>query len=381
VKSSLLFVVLMLHMLAAGADSQPLITITDPAGDDYGAGTLIYPQRSDFEVGDLDILQMQIRRDKEGVWFEATFKNPIRDPGNIPNAVGAESLAEFARKGFYQFNIDIYVDTDRVSGSGNTFTLPGRHVGIDQDYAWEKAVILTPRPELMRQQLLGAAAEQFPDDKNVEAKLDKSVYFPTRIQVRGKLIAFFVPASFFFGSDGTDWAITGFVTGAVATIRADFSLVPTTKVPLERIQLGVMQPAEGLPRDTFGYSGTPPGPVVDLLGGTAEQQVRELTAMNGLTGVAWGSHAANVAAPVTAAASSVPAATASATVPVDTIGKFFLTGGAASARPVTSSQGTVGKPADQSITQRLQTLQQLYDQKLIDEGEYREQKQRILKEL
>ncbi len=370
-KSSLLFVALMLPTLAAGADPQPLVSISDPAGDDYGAGTLIYPHRSDFEVGDLDILQMKIRRDKDGFWFEATFKNPIHDPRNIPNTVGAESLAEFARKGFYQFNIDIYVDTDRVSGSGNTFTLPGRHVSIDRNYAWEKAVILTPRPELMRRQLLGAAAEQFPDRKNPEATVDQSIYFPTRIQVRGKSVAFFVPASFFSGSDGADWAITGLVTGAATTIRADFSLLPTTKVPLERIQLGVMQPAEGFPKNTFGYTGTLPSPVVDLLGGTVEQQVRELAAMTGLTGVAWGTHA-----PGSAPASG----NVTAAIPVDSISKFFQSDTPAD-KPATSSPERTGQAVDKSIAERLETLQQLLDQKLIDEHEYREQTQRILNEL
>lgn len=383
-KSSLLFVALMLHMLSAWADPQPLVTISDPAGDDYGAGTLIYPQRADFQVGDLDILQMRIRRDKEGFWFEATFKNPIRDPSGVVHAtVGPEALADFARKGFYQFNIDIYVDTDRVKGSGNIFTLPGRQVRIDPDYAWEKAVILTPRPELMRQQLLDAVTEQFPELKNAEAEVDKSMYFPTRIRIRGRSISFFVPASFFFGSDGTDWAVTALVTGAMTAIPADLTLLSTTKTPLERIQLGVMQPAVGHPRNTFGYSGTPPSPVVDLLGGSTEQQVRELAAMDGLTGVAWGAHAVNETRHVLSVASSVPVAAADkAATPVDALGEFFRPKTAAVARPAASGPAEAASPpADQSIAKRLQTLQQLYDQKLIDEAEYKQQKQRILKEL
>ena len=203
-KSTLLFIALMLPIMNAWAARQPLLTVIDPPGDDFGSGTLGYPQRADFQTGDLDLLQFQLGRDEEGFWFEATFKNPIRDPAGVPNSVGAESLDNFARKGFYQFNIDVYVDTDREKNSGNTFTLPGRHVQIDPAYAWEKAVILTPRPELMRQQLLEALAEQFPERGSAqnEASVDLSIYFPTRIRVRGKSVAFFVPASFFSGSDG-----------------------------------------------------------------------------------------------------------------------------------------------------------------------------------
>jgi hypothetical protein len=360
--------------MSAWAARQPLITIIDPPGDDFGAGTLVYPQRSDFHPGDLDLLQLKLTRDEEGFWFEATFKNTIRDPAGLPNSVGAESLENFARKGFYQFNIDVYVDTDREPDSGNTFTLPGRHVQIDPAYAWEKAVILTPRPELMRQQLLAALAEQYPARTHDEtvASVDSSIFFPTQIRVRGKSIAFFVPATFFSGSDGTDWAITAFVTGALTTIPVDLSVFPSTKKPLERIQLGVMQTAPGKHADTFGYNGAVQGPVVDVLGTSTEQQVRQLGTNRGLTGISWGKHAIDDVLPMVAAASSpVTVPTPAASPRVAPIGELLQPENSANDKPATG----------QSIASRLQTLQQLYDQKLIDESEYKQQRQRILKEL
>jgi len=382
-KSTLLFSTLMLPMLTAWAVSKPLATISDLPGDDYGVGTLTYPQRADFQAGDLDLLQLKISRDEEGFWFEAKFRNPIRDPSGVPNAVSAEPLANFARKGFYQFNIDVYVDTDRANGSGNTFTLPGRQVRIDPAYAWERAVILTPRPELMRQQLLGVLTEQFPDRAKtvVEARVDQAMYFPTRIRVLGKSIAFFAPASFFSGSDGTDWAVTALVTGAMTSIPADLSLFPSTKAPLERLQLGAMQPVAGSPKDTFGYSGAIPSPVVDMLGSSAEQQVRQLTAKDNLFGVSWGPHAANDAqnsnirggAPI---AEQKPAGTLVAE-PVVSLGNLFQP----EARLPETGTTEVMPLADPSIVRRMQTLQQLFDQKLIDEAEYKQQKQRILKDL
>lgn len=383
-KSFLLFIALMLTVSTTWAGQKTLVTLKDPAGDDNGTGLLIYPQRRDFETGDLDLLQLQISRDEEGFWFEATFKNPIRDPDSVPSSVGADSLANFARKGFYQFNIDIYVDTDRVKGSGDTNTLPGRRVTIDPSYAWEKAVILTPRPELMRHQLLDALTEQYPDrtSADIETSVGQSIFFPTRIKVRGKSIFFFVPAGFFSGSDGTDWAITALVTGASTTISADFTLSSnTTNKPMESLTLGVMQPAVGHPRDTFGYSGIKPSPVVDLLGATAEQQKRQLAAKTNLTGVAWGPHAIDGAMPVAAAANNVPATAvgtnASTVVPV---GKLLQPESLA-ITPQASAPAQAGTLAEPSISKRLQTLQQLLDQKLIDENEYKQQKQRILKEI
>jgi hypothetical protein len=375
VKSSLLFIALMLHLLSASADPLPLVTINDPAGDDFGAGTLTYPQRADFQTGDLDILALQISRDAEGVWFEAKFKNPIRNPANIPNGVGNESLADFARQGFYQFNLDIYIDTDRANGSGNTFTLPGRQVRIAPHFAWERAVILTPRPELMRGQLLGALEEQFPKrtSAEIEASVDQAIIFPTRIRIHGKSISFFVPAGFFPETDVTAWAATAFVTGAITIIPADFSLLNSGTKPLQRLQLGVMQPAPGHPKNAFGYTGDLPSPVVDLLGATAGQQAQLLAANNELTGVALGTDInSTVAASVTNTMSGTSA------VP---IGIFFQPESLETAKPSEASPPPANPATEPSIAKRLQTLQQLFDQKLIDETEYKQQKQRILKEL
>jgi hypothetical protein len=366
-----LLIVLLFTMSSASAGSLPLVAISDPAGDDFGAGKLIYPQRNDFQVGDLDLLQLQISRDSQGFWFEATFKNPVRDPDNVPGSVGGDSLANFARKGFYQFNVDVYVDTDRIDGSGNTFTLPGRKVRIDGDYAWEKAVILTPRPELMRQQLIGALTEQYPDrtTAEIEASVDQSLFFPTRIKVRDKTIGFFVPAGFFAGSDGNNWAATALVTGAITTISADFSLFPT-KRSIETLQLGVMQPAPGHPKDTFGYSDRQPAPVVDVLGASAEMQIRQLAEKEDLAGVSWGAHEDSEGAPMSRSALSV--------IP---IGKLLQPETTIAAKPAEPGSVEVRANADGSIAKRLQALQKLFDQKLIDETEYKQQKQRILNEL
>ncbi len=379
-KSTLIFAVFMLSTLSAWAGQQSIGTISDPSGDDFGSGTLVYPQRSDYLAGDLDLIQLDISRDEEGFWFEAKFKNPIRDPRNASSSAGGESLENFTRKGFYQFNLDIYVDTDHVPGSGNTFTLPGRQVHIDPAYAWEKAVILTPRPELMRQQLLDAIAEQYPERSTAgtQAGIDQAMYFPTRIRASGKSISFFVPASFFSGSEEGSWGVTAFVTGAITAIPSDLIFIPSTKKPLERLQLGVMQPAPGHPADSFGYKpgGMVPSPVVDLLGSSAEQQRGQLKAQGKLVGVNIGGGDQKFSAG-TERDANVAAAEIVAHPTVSMEG-LFQPDSPIAADPETSANGG---EAGASIVKRLQILQQLYDQRLIDEVECKEQKQRILKEL
>ncbi len=56
------------------------------------------------------------------------------------------TVADLARHGFYTLNLDVYVDRDRAEGSGRTDTLPGRNLVLAPGSAWEKALVLTPRP-------------------------------------------------------------------------------------------------------------------------------------------------------------------------------------------------------------------------------------------
>jgi len=407
---------------AASAAQREIITITDPAGDDNGNGTLVYPQRDDFQPGDLDLQRLTVSHDGEGFWFEAEFKNAIRSPALATTGVGPESLAEFARKGFYTFNIDVYIDTDRVKGSGNQFTLPGRNARIDPAYAWEKVVVLAPRPEFTRGKLLDVLEKQFPDRPAGEAEvsMDQAMYFASRVRVRGKTIAFFVPNRFLAGSSGQDWAITAFVTGAKIANEAGISLLESTKTPLEELDLGVLQPAAGRPRTTFGHTGRiKPLPIVDMLSPNGQQQATQLAANGQLTGVSWGPHAADDQAAVAVAqpAAAKPAAAAPAATPATRKGWFSrsldaVTGwfgdeetaaggmtAAEASQPVTAAPiGDLldpGKPkvaapaavatpaasAAPSFSERLKTLQQLYDDKLISEDEYKQQRQRILNQL
>ena len=52
--------------------------------------------------------------------------------GSLDEQLDGEEIAQRARFGFYTFNLDLYVDTDRVPGSGRTETLPGRNLTAAQ---------------------------------------------------------------------------------------------------------------------------------------------------------------------------------------------------------------------------------------------------------
>jgi len=360
----LLLLSLMVSVSNVSATEHEIALLSDPAGDDNGNGTLVYPQRSDYKPGDLDLLSLRVVRTENAYRFEATFKNPIRDPATVAGDVGPEPLSYFARRGFYEFNLDIYIDQDRIKGSGNTYTLPGRHVKIDEAYAWEKAIILTPRPELMQEQLTDAVAESEGENNTdkVAKRLGQSIYFPTKIQVRYRTISFLVPDTFLATTHpGTSWAITAFVTGAKTSIEANFdqfsSSSPDTE--LKQLALGVLQPQAGRPRDTFGYSGVvAPSPVVDLLAPTALMQQELLSGTTALTGVTW-------------AASNTPVSTGSST-PVTSI---------VPAVPVAPHTPVNTDRKQGSIADRLRQLDELRKEKLINEKEYEELRRKILSEL
>ncbi|MEA2488730.1 MAG: hypothetical protein QOH21_522 [Acidobacteriota bacterium] len=213
-----------------------LWSLTDARGDDYGNGALVYPMSADYTKGDLDLVRLTASRVSGGTMFEAMFARPIRIPARqTVDGIGTQ-LNDVARLGFYTFNIDIYIDTDGVAGSGSTTTLPGRQVMIDPSTAWEKVISLTPDPAMARQELnrIVVRGERRRDESEgkkgivtdderraLRSGVEESVFFPTQIQVNGSRVSFFVPDSFLGGEAKKDWSYVVAVSGADVIQRLD----------------------------------------------------------------------------------------------------------------------------------------------------------------
>lgn len=273
--------------LGAADQKKALFTITDPRGDDHGDGTLRYPRRDDIKPGDLDLLSLSARADDEGTWFEATFARPIRRTEPRPIDDGGTPMTDVARFGFYTFNLDIYVDTDRKPGSGNTRSLPGRKVEIDPAYAWEKAICLTPRPYDAKDQLRkifekkekadaliasGGLKGSLEGDQKKEIRtevtraVDEQVFFPTKITIAGSTIRFFVPASFLGGAARADWAYA--VAVSVCWVNQGFDLaVAVGARAAQEPGLYIMPVGSGLPADRLGTQNDDPllPPLLDIV--------------------------------------------------------------------------------------------------------------------
>jgi hypothetical protein len=215
---------------AFGAGKE-IFTLTDPRGDDHGDGKIVYPGNDDLKPGDLDILSLTAREDGSGTLFEVTFARPVRVPGREAVDDLGTQLDKLARFGFYNLNLDLYIDTDRVPGSGGLTMLPGRHAEIDPATAWEKAVILTPRPNEAKAELKRLLLKTLTQDVNREGStltdaeaealrkqipvdVDERIFFPTQIHVRGQKISFFVPGIFLGGPAKPTWAYVVATSGA-----------------------------------------------------------------------------------------------------------------------------------------------------------------------
>jgi hypothetical protein len=258
-------------MLSAGAVTTApavLFTLEDPAGDDVGDGSLLYPLRNDLGPGELDLRSLTASADNGGTMFEATFAQPIRRPDRRAIDAGGGTLDSIATLGFYTFNIDIYIDSDRREGSGRTALLPGRVAAAAPDSAWERMVCLTPRPFLAQSQLgrietriaeraLRATASRV-DDADVDALRAKvtaevatRAFFPSRVAVVGSSVRFFVP-SFFLGGPARDtWGYIVAVSGAELEERLDLrATLRVGETPPERLM--ILPIAPGRRRESFG---------------------------------------------------------------------------------------------------------------------------------
>jgi hypothetical protein len=369
-------------VLSAGA--APLFSIEDPKGDDHGAGGLLYPNREDMHPGDLDLVRLEAERGEDGTWFTVELAQNVQDPRGRVTQLGQTPVDSLARQGFYTFNVDVYVDTDRIAGSGNTVSVPGRGVSIDRNFAWEKAIVLTPRPGIARTMLQMYFDSQYEEElrarqgrvskeeiaeiqQRSERTVDEDYFFPTRVRVNNHQVEFFVPDSFLGGAPTTSWAYTALVTGAdieqsgrVGSLTSERPLMMT--MPVGR---GRQYNLFGIRSD--GDAGTPP--VVDLLASDPGVQKTVLDNYDVVAGRL-------AAIPGVAPDNNVALAASGAPATVEQAGRVDEVVGSSGAPAAAAAPG-----APRTVPARLRTLNQLFEEGLITKDEYAELRRKILAEL
>jgi hypothetical protein len=245
-----------------------IFSLSDPRGDDHGDGNFVYPLNEDLDEGELDLISLKAEADGDGTSFEATFAKPVRVPGREAIDDLGTSLDTVARFGFYTMNLDIYIDTDRVPGSGAVSTLPGRLATIDPGSAWERAIVLTPRPheargELKRMMNRAVKDEIKKEDSTLEEEdaaamqaqipidVEERIFFPTKVKVRGNKVTFFVPGAFLGGPAKDSWSYVVAVSGANVLQSFDISRALGRQTDKEEA-LMILPVSPGKWNDRFG---------------------------------------------------------------------------------------------------------------------------------
>ncbi|MCP4200734.1 MAG: hypothetical protein GY769_02215 [bacterium] len=279
---------------AEAAKKKLIFDLSDPRGDDFGGGSLVYPLRREFERGDLDLVRLRAFGETGATRFEATFAKPIRIAGGEAVDDLGTQLDSIARHGFYTFNVDIYIDRDRQESSGATAMMPGRKAVVRSEDAWDRAVVLTPRPSLaqgtLKRQVLRTMEKEMARDEEVaiEAEmadlkrsvpedLSERVYFPNRIRVQGNRISFVVPDSFLGGKAQADWSYVVAVSGSDLVVSTDLAASVGLAEPT-RNNLMILPVGPGTWQSRFGggrEGQTLQPPLIDIMvpGGMSQERV------------------------------------------------------------------------------------------------------------
>lgn len=154
----LILILLTLAAMFSSAVAGNVVSLTDPIGDDNGPGHYSRPTGVAFRNASFDITSFDVSLYGTFVVFSIKFKDNFSSPIGM-NGPNGESLAGKYGTKLWLENIDIYIDRDHIAGSGLPAALPGRKVNFAHDSYWDKAVLITPRPALVREELSSIAPE------------------------------------------------------------------------------------------------------------------------------------------------------------------------------------------------------------------------------
>ena len=181
----------------AGADEAAAwgpIRLLDAVGDGDGPGTYERPRGRGFPPGSFDVVHVELRPAGPDVEME------IKLAGKLPVARHAR-LGRDTWGDYLLLQVDLYIDQDREPGVGETRTVPGRRVLIDERDAWERAIVVTALPGRVAagiQQAVPALATR--------------VHVAAPLRMGLKTVFVRLPLSAFGGQPSPDWGYTVLVT-------------------------------------------------------------------------------------------------------------------------------------------------------------------------
>lgn len=158
-------IIVLLLALTLSATSAAGITFSDPAGDDDGPGTYIYPTDKVYSPGSFDLTRMVLTDSGKTVTLEISVGAKLENPWNMAS-------------GFSIQMAQLYIDTDGITESGHQPALPGMNALFLTDCFWEKAIIISPQP----------ASRVLTEIKTKAAHLENDIIVPIKVSAQGKTI-------------------------------------------------------------------------------------------------------------------------------------------------------------------------------------------------
>jgi carbohydrate-binding DOMON domain-containing protein len=172
-------------LLALGlASSMPALgqslVILDPAGDDKGPGTYVYPADPVHAPGSFDLTRFEMTPGDDHVDFAVTVAADISNPWRLA----------------YGFSLQFPIVFIAAAEVGHQEAIPGMNVSFDM-LGWDKAVLMSPQePSFVRREI-GSKAPGLAD----------ALVVPSRIRAEGRTITARVPRSALPDADPGEWAV------------------------------------------------------------------------------------------------------------------------------------------------------------------------------
>ena len=104
-----------------------ILEVADPEGDDHGPGAYLYPTDGVFKEGVLDVLNFKVGLSETDMAFAFSFRGPIENPWNSGSNFSVQTM-------------DVYIDKDPGAGTGSRVLLGGRGAALSEGNGWEFAV-------------------------------------------------------------------------------------------------------------------------------------------------------------------------------------------------------------------------------------------------
>lgn len=165
--------------LSSPALAQSLV-ILDPARDDKGPGTYVYPSDPIYVPGAFDLIRFEMTPGDDYVDFAVTVAAEISNPWRLS----------------YGFSLQFPIVFIAAGEEGIQEGLPGMNVSFDF-LGWDRAILMSPQePSRVRREIGSQAPE-----------LEQVLVVPSRIRAEGRTITARVPRSALPGSDPAEWAV------------------------------------------------------------------------------------------------------------------------------------------------------------------------------